>query len=677
MHGVLAFLLTWLVLHHHPVGGHRINRKAEHAESFGATQCLAVVRKVMPAGRYSEESIAKICVETARSSKCDFFAEALALASAHTDFDASRFCAIMGEAHFCSENMDRLLASQPVADLAYGECSRAGQGKDEAYCKRFRSMLSYAVKNDDLDTMRACYMIQAYSGFDGANATQEPELAGEPPASPKMRIITNNGSELSELGYGNATSRRQSNVGRPGIVMQPRVFDYFGTGHGNPLPNKTQGTIIVAPIPADKIPAQLLSGTVVRQQISAPAGSPGNQSRMVTRHESSPPVTAQENQTSTAPLNTARPPAPLPELPTPSPSQLAQAQPGANASPALSSTQGTRLTPPPLQGGAPPQTPAASPAGGAGVGASGAMRSPAATAPGTALPTATRGGAATEPGGSHSTTGPVQGPQVLQAVAAQPAAAVAIAGSTATAAVGAVANTTADAAVSGAADSTASTAGGSTIDAAAGDVANTTAGVARPAPADAAAGAATGPEAGAAAGTAANTTANAAAQAEADTAASAEAASAASVAAGPMANATVDAIAPAAANTAAGATAGSAAGATAGAMANATASAAADTGSSARTNTTAHAAAKTTGGGVANMTAGTVANTTGAASTAGGRSAPRGATANIVTRVVPLAPLVGRLSLHAAGQRVAAAARARAGLAQQGLAKVPRAPGRP
>jgi len=59
--------------------------------------------------------------------------------------------------------MDNLLLSQSVSDLAHGACRRAKgkEGDKTHYCDKFQFMLLFAVKSHDLDTMRACYMMEA------------------------------------------------------------------------------------------------------------------------------------------------------------------------------------------------------------------------------------------------------------------------------------------------------------------------------------------------------------------------------------------------------------------------------------------------------------------------------------------------------------------------------------
>jgi hypothetical protein len=63
--------------------------------------------------------------------------------------------------------MDSLYQSTATKDLLYGECMRAPEAKSNGYCNKFKSLLSRSVRESDLDTMRACYMMQAFDEKDG------------------------------------------------------------------------------------------------------------------------------------------------------------------------------------------------------------------------------------------------------------------------------------------------------------------------------------------------------------------------------------------------------------------------------------------------------------------------------------------------------------------------------
>lgn len=246
--------------------------RSEKKEAFTPKECLAVVKKVQESGRYTEESIVPICNDVmGRSSNCEFFAEALSLASSHSDFKGEHFCEDMDRAQFCSEIMDKLLQSTAVSDLAFGECERAKPNKSIEYCRRIQNMLGLSVKQEDLDTMRACYMMEAYTNQTGSKALEANE------ASPQMRIITGGNKELDTAGKGGGPGHppKESNIGRPDIVLQPTPLENFGKGKGNITkpkgivaePEKAGG----APAPAQaQAPAEAPKGPILAEPIPAP-----------------------------------------------------------------------------------------------------------------------------------------------------------------------------------------------------------------------------------------------------------------------------------------------------------------------------------------------------------------------------------------------------------------------
>merc|ERR1719235_1949410 len=77
-------------------------------ETLSEAECKMVVQRVEAMNKYTEESITPVCRELAASPKCDFFSEALSLASSHPYFKAPLFCRDIADAHFCSETMDVL-----------------------------------------------------------------------------------------------------------------------------------------------------------------------------------------------------------------------------------------------------------------------------------------------------------------------------------------------------------------------------------------------------------------------------------------------------------------------------------------------------------------------------------------------------------------------------------------
>lgn len=217
-------------------------------ETLTEEECKTVVKKVIETKSYTEEAILPICKETASSPKCDFFSEALSLASSHPDFSQVVFCKDIMEAHFCSQTMDVILSSPGVGDLMLGECMRRSkeekgeEGEDRKIeprpgsegfqrCLRLQKILSYAVYNDDLDTMRTCYMIQAYGDLEGPKEEGKNESVVP---NPDERIIRSSGKKTDDLGEGDAVNRsavpEKVPPGQAGIVLQPVPLDSLGKG---------------------------------------------------------------------------------------------------------------------------------------------------------------------------------------------------------------------------------------------------------------------------------------------------------------------------------------------------------------------------------------------------------------------------------------------------------------
>jgi len=276
--------------------------RAEKKEAFTPKQCLAVVKKVQASNRYTEESIVPVCAEEMSRSSCEFFAEALSLASSHADFTGSHFCDDMDRAQFCSDIMDKLLESNSVSDLAFGECERAKPQKNLEYCRRMQSMLRMSVQQEDLDTMRACYMQEAYTNTTSSKAA---------PAAPQQRIITGSSKELDNIegkGAGQGHPPKQSNIGKGNIVVQPVPLENFGEGKGNmtkpiaepspapapapaAVPEKPSGPILVKPIPAPAAVPEKTSGPILEKPIPAEKGLVQTASTKVT--QAAQPLVAQ------------------------------------------------------------------------------------------------------------------------------------------------------------------------------------------------------------------------------------------------------------------------------------------------------------------------------------------------------------------------------------------------
>eukprot|EP00397_Hematodinium_sp_SG-2012_P028601 GEMP01030128.1.p1 GENE.GEMP01030128.1~~GEMP01030128.1.p1 ORF type:complete len:304 (+),score=73.88 GEMP01030128.1:393-1304(+) len=138
---------------------------------YFVAECIELVKLCQTEHVHTQEGIQERC-STRKNAlpRCDFFGEALSLASSHSAFDGQTFCDNFRTAIFCSRTMNKVLSSLHVADIAYGECMRdkSVRAVDEQYCLKFQRMLAFAVGNEDLDTMRACYMIEAYAELDGS-----------------------------------------------------------------------------------------------------------------------------------------------------------------------------------------------------------------------------------------------------------------------------------------------------------------------------------------------------------------------------------------------------------------------------------------------------------------------------------------------------------------------------
>jgi len=229
--------------------------------NFTTDKCHDTVEEVHKNGKYTEESITPICEREMKWEKCDFFSEALSLSTSHPDFNKTQFCNNMDQAHFCSSSMDSLLMSLPVSDLAYGQCTRAKPKKSDAYCKKFQRMFAYAVQSEDLDTIRACYMIQAYSNMTASQKEleepEETEKTEKKPVTPppKSRIIMSSGKDLNPAGKGrphggeHRTPEGVTKFGDGGIVVQPQPLEDFGGGKGHFVSPSRATTAAPTPAP--------------------------------------------------------------------------------------------------------------------------------------------------------------------------------------------------------------------------------------------------------------------------------------------------------------------------------------------------------------------------------------------------------------------------------------------
>jgi len=225
-------------------------------------QCLNIVNEVQTKKKYTEESIAVVCNAEMKSGDCDFFAEALSLARAHSDFKDTTFCRNMGRAQFCSKIMDNLLESRAVSDLAFGECERTKSRKN-IDCRQIQQMLGQSVATDDLDTLRACYMMEAYKGV----PAQSKQAATKPHNPTK---IVHKSTSLDHFGKGKGKgAKAKPDVTKPtpkAIVAEPASAETSKAIIVEPVPSKTlpkaapttepasapRGPIISVPVPAQK-----------------------------------------------------------------------------------------------------------------------------------------------------------------------------------------------------------------------------------------------------------------------------------------------------------------------------------------------------------------------------------------------------------------------------------------
>mmetsp|Transcript_36746 Transcript_36746/g.86160 ORF Transcript_36746/g.86160 Transcript_36746/m.86160 type:complete len:488 (-) Transcript_36746:125-1588(-) len=218
------------------------------------SHCLSLVSQAKEGKHFTVDAILPICEEEVKHGNCAFIAEALSGSMSQPSFTGKNFCLQLDAAQFCSDTMDDLLTSHPVEDLAYGQCLRANR-KDDAYCRRFQRMFREAVESRDLDTLRACFKIEA-----AHNSTEgQPKEEEAPPMT--ARIIAGGSQGLTKAGDGKAA-----------VADFPKPSPEEDAGAKRPLtPNKTdaersappqnataatstKGPIVVEPVPAPPPP---------------------------------------------------------------------------------------------------------------------------------------------------------------------------------------------------------------------------------------------------------------------------------------------------------------------------------------------------------------------------------------------------------------------------------------
>jgi len=170
------------------------------AREFPEAPCRDVARNPATPAKAIEEACKQ---EMALSGgQCEFFSEAWGLAITHPGYSSETFCGAVGGAFACSEMMDDVLTSGAVSDLAFAACVRKQGEAKVGYCLKFQNAISEADKSTDLDTLRACYLMEEeaktvagpiisklnatsnVSLGNGSAATPAPLLSGEAAARP-------------------------------------------------------------------------------------------------------------------------------------------------------------------------------------------------------------------------------------------------------------------------------------------------------------------------------------------------------------------------------------------------------------------------------------------------------------------------------------------------------------
>merc|ERR1719171_75283 len=134
-----------------------------------------------------------------------------------------------------------------------GECMRRAKDSEDQkpkpgseglnHCQKLQKILAYAIHNDDLDTMRTCYMIQAYGDMDSKDlkavawpAKQQKNITVDPQSNvpgPEKRIIRSSSSNPADMGAGNGTnpgSPARKTVGQAPLILRPVPLDTVGNG---------------------------------------------------------------------------------------------------------------------------------------------------------------------------------------------------------------------------------------------------------------------------------------------------------------------------------------------------------------------------------------------------------------------------------------------------------------
>jgi hypothetical protein len=197
------------------------------ARSFPESPCRNVARNPATPAKAIEEACKQ---EMALSGgQCEFFSEAWGLAVTHPGYSSETFCGAVAGAFACSEMMDDVLTSGAVADLAFAACVKKQGEAKVGYCLKFQSAISEADKSTDLDTLRACYLM---------------EEEAKTVAGPIITKLNGTSNVTTPVGNGSATP-----PATPGPLLRDTMAATpFGTANGTGNIPKEPPRITVKPL---------------------------------------------------------------------------------------------------------------------------------------------------------------------------------------------------------------------------------------------------------------------------------------------------------------------------------------------------------------------------------------------------------------------------------------------
>jgi hypothetical protein len=244
-------------------------------EDFPEAACAEIsVNPATPVKAIEEACASELSLT---SGQCDFFSEAWSLAITHPGFKPEVFCHAVGGAFKCSRMMDAVLTSGAVSDLAFAACVREQGVENTKYCQQFQSTIGEADHTTDLDTLRACYLLE-----EEGKTSAGPILSRVPPrntsntfgngsATPPQPLLANS---TSARPFGMRTEKSTIPEEPPRITVEPMHGvrpngsnyepHHIVAGDG-PLQSVGEGTPAKIPIPAVPPPT--------RQEIAVGAGT--------------------------------------------------------------------------------------------------------------------------------------------------------------------------------------------------------------------------------------------------------------------------------------------------------------------------------------------------------------------------------------------------------------------